>query len=289
MTGNFIDNIRYNWKSPRQFTEGFFYLDTDFGKIRVFDNNEKKPVIINVPDGPNVIEHQLPLIKALSKNYRVICFEYPGIGFSYPNSKFDYSFKSGAGLLGQLMDALQISKTALLFSCSNGFYAMQAAKDFPERFSHIFLSQTPSAAAMLDWTESAIPSLLKLPIIGQLMNAVFAKKFAGIWYKMALPKHHPSLDEFTQTASNAINHGGCFCLSSLVQGLTKDVKKPLIVPEVPTTLVWGAKDYSHRKTDKASIYEHIKRCEIIEFKDSGHFPELEQMKNYVQLIHERMS
>ncbi|MBU3745073.1 MAG: alpha/beta hydrolase [Sediminibacterium sp.] len=56
---------------------------------------------------------------------------------------------------------------------------------------------------------------------------------------------------------------------------------------MPTTLVWGAKDFSHRKTDKNSIKQHIKDCEIIEFDNCGHFPELEDTKKFVQLIRER--
>lgn len=289
MTGNFIDNIRYRWKSQGPLTDGYSYLETDFGTIRLFDTKENKPVILNVPDGPNVIEHQLPLIKELSKQYRVVCFEYPGMGFSYPNHKFDYSFKSGGNLAVQVMDILKIPKAALLFTCSNGFYAMQAASDFPDRFSHIFLGQTPSTAAMVNWTKSTIPGILKIPVIGQLSNASMAKKFAGVWYKYALPKNHPEFDSYVQTAQQSIGKGGCFCLSSLVQGLQKDIKTPITVANVPTTLIWGAKDYTHRNTDSASIKQHIKHCEIIEFEHCGHFPELEQMKSVVQLIKERVN
>ena len=103
MTGKFIDSVRFTWKSPPQFGEGFFYLETDFGKIRVFDAGGNLPVIINVPDGPNVIEHQTKLIQSLAKDFRVICFEYPGLGYSFPSSKYDYSFNNGSSLLIQVM------------------------------------------------------------------------------------------------------------------------------------------------------------------------------------------
>lgn len=288
MTGSSIDSLRYRWKSPPKFGEGFFYLDTDYGKIRVFDTKGNLPVIINVPDGPNVIEHQATLIQNLEKNYRVICFEYPGLGFSFPNSNYDYSFESGANLLNQIMDILHLEKVSLLFSCSNGYYAMQAAMKNPERFHHIFLSQTPSTEGILKWTEKSIPTLIKIPFIGQITNAMYAKKFTGIWYKYALPKESTSRFDFTQIAQDAIHKGGCFCLSSLVQGLKKDTHKILSINEVPTTLVWGGADFTHRKTDKNSIKKHIKNCEVIEFKDCGHFPELERTKEYVQLINERI-
>ena len=74
MKGQFIDTLRYKWKSPPPFRDGFFYLDTDFGKIRVYDTKGDLPIIINVPDGPNVIEHQIPLIADLAKYYRDYLF-----------------------------------------------------------------------------------------------------------------------------------------------------------------------------------------------------------------------
>ena len=289
MSGKFIDSLRFAWKSPPRFGEDFFYLDTDFGKVRVFDTKENKPIIINVPDGPNVIEHQMDLFQKLSKNYRVICFEYPGLGFSFPNKNYDYSFNNGAKLLHQVMNILNVEKASLLFSCSNGYYAIQAAIQNPERFNHIFLSQTPSTKGILKWTEKSIPKWIKTPIIGQLANAIYAEKIAAIWYKYSLPKDHPSRHDFTLTAQSAIRKGGCFCLSSLVQGLKMDSNTPLQLSGVPTTLVWGSADFTHRKTKKESIRTHIPDCEIIEFEKCGHFPELEHSEKYVKLINERVN
>jgi pimeloyl-ACP methyl ester carboxylesterase len=289
MTGQIIDTLRYWRRSPPPFADGFFYLDTDFGKVRVFDTKGNLPVIINVPDGPNVIEHQIPLIRDLSKNYRVICFEYPGLGFSYPNQKYDYTFKNGANVLMQVMDSLQVGKVALLFSCSNGYYAIQAGIERAERFNHIFLSQTPSIDSIIKWTAKSIPDVLKIPFVGQLANALFAKKLADIWYTYSLPKNHSSRHEYAQTAKASLAEGGCFCLSSLVQGLSKDRKSELNLVGVPTTLVWGSRDFTHRKTDKSSIQKHVRNCEIIEFEQCGHFPELENRTDYVKLIKEKMT
>jgi pimeloyl-ACP methyl ester carboxylesterase len=289
MTGQLIDTLRYARVSPPPFADGFFYLDTDFGKVRVFDTKGHLPVIINVPDGPNVIEHQFPLIHDLSKQYRVICFEYPGLGFSFPNNTYNYSFTHGATLLLQVMDSLKLEKVSLLFSCSNGYYAIQAGIEHAERFNHIFLSQTPSIDSILKWTEKSIPGMLKIPFIGQLANAIYAEKLVDIWYSYSLPKNHISKQEYTQTAHASIAKGGCFCLSSLVQGLKKNKNSELNLIGVPTTLVWGSLDFTHRKTDKHSIKEHIKNCEIIEFEQCGHFPELENRKEYVRLIQERIA
>ncbi|PCJ94440.1 MAG: alpha/beta hydrolase [Flavobacteriaceae bacterium] len=289
MTGNFIDTYRFKLKRNQKKTwqDGICLITTEFGKVRVFDTLGSKPVILNVPDGPNVIEHHLELITKLSKNYRVICFELPGIGFSYPNSNYDYSFPNASNLIINLMDILEIEKAALAFSCSNGFYAIKAAELFPNRITRLFLSQTPSLHAMNKWTKNAIPTLLKLPIIGQIANMFSEKKFAKIWYKYALPQHTDA-SKYKKEALHALNNGGCFCLSSLVQGLSKEINSTLKVLEVPATLIWGNKDFTHKDTNKESIMEHLPNCEIIQFDTCGHFPELENTDRYVSLIHERM-
>ena len=157
-----------------------------------------------------------------------------------------------------------------------------------ERFNHIFLSQTTSIESMIQWSEKSIPSLLKIPILGQLTNAIYANKFASIWYKYALPKNHESKHKYSQIAQAAIEKGGCFCLSSLVQGLSKDWSSSLNLIGVPTTLVWGSMDFTHRETDKNSIKNHIKDCEVVEFENCGHFPELENTGSFVKLIKERI-
>lgn len=286
MTGNFIDTFRLRFKNiPR--LEILKLIDTDYGKLRVYDSLGQKPVIINVPDGPNVIEHHESLVAKLSKNFRVICFELPGFGFSYPTLKHDYSLDKSAKVILNLMDILKVKRAALSFSCSNGFYAIKAAQISPERFSHLFLAQTPSLRAMKKWTDDTIPKILTLPIIGQLTNALLEKKFASAWYQAALPKGTDKTD-FQNKALNSLKSGGCFCLSSLVQGLVRDMNASLIQVKIPSTQIWGKKDFSHRKTDGNSILEHLPNCETIAFENCGHFPELENTDDYVKLVNERL-
>jgi len=212
MTGRLLDNFIYSFHK-RQAFEGCKYLETDFGKIRTMDSGGNKPVIINVPDAPNTIEHQSGLLKELSKNYRVVCFEYPGAGFSFPNSKFDYSFDHGAKVIFQIMDILKIENAALIFTCSNGYYAMNAAMISSDKFNHVFIAQTPSIDSIVEWTKISVPEVLKIPFIGQLTNKLLVKKVANKWYDLALPRDSTCKVEFKNKAHHAIDHGGCFCLS----------------------------------------------------------------------------
>lgn len=289
MAGDFIDTLRVATRArPKPQNPMIQIMETDFGNIRVLDTKGDLPVIVNVPDGPNVIEHHERLIALLSKSFRVICFEFPGFGFSYPTSRYDYSLDKSAKLVLQLMNLLKVDKVALSLSCANGFYGIKVAEMAPDRIQHLFLAQTPSLGAMKHWVKHTIPKIITLPVVGQLTNSFLEKKFAKSWYSYALPKgEDPSA--YQQTALNALNHGSCFCLSGLVQGLMKDQNSALMALEVPATLVWGNKDFTHRKTDLHSILDHLPGCELIPFENCGHFPELEDSLHYVQLLKERLS
>lgn len=289
MIGNYIDSIRTSFKKGYNNLDPKINLvETNYGKVRVFDTGGKKPVIISVPDGPNVIEHHEYLIEELSKEFRVICFEFPGIGFSYPTPKYDYSLDKSANIILNLMDSLKVERAALSFSCANGFYAIKAAQISPDRFTHLFLSQTPSMHSMEDWVNTTIPKVLRVPILGQITNSFLEKKFANSWYKYALPKGY-DISNYQHKSLTALRNGSCFCLSSLVQGLAKEMNSVLKTIEIPSTLIWGNRDFTHRKTNNKSILEHLPNCEIIEFENCGHFPELEDTNSYVKLLHERLN
>ena len=288
MAGNFVDNIWFSKRTaPMRWGSDIELVATDYGRIRVLDTKENKPVIINVPDAPNVIEHHLELVNALRGEYRVVCFEFPGVGFSYPSTKYDYSLDNGAGLIVNIMAERNIARASLLFSCGNGFYAVRAAQLYPDKFNYLFLSQTPSFDALIGWSDKSIPKIIKTPLLGQIVNLLAAKKIANIWYEYALPEGDHRA-QFQDIARESLNKGGCFCLSSLFQSLSAETSTALRSLEIPSTMVWGAKDYSHRHTDNNTITTHLPNCEIIEFKECGHFPELEATSQYVRLIDERL-
>ena len=292
MSGFIIDTLRLQTRHffkgyPNTWASDITMLETDYGKIRIKDTKGNKPIIVSVPDGPNVIEHHDALIAKLAENYRVICFDLPGFGFSYPSMGYDYSFKMTAKIIINVMDALQVKRASLSFSCANGFYGITVASMIPERIEHLFLAQTPAMHEMQKWAERSIPKPLKIPWIGQISNSFLEKKLARVWYQYALPKNTDKSGYQQKALANQKN-GGCFCLSSLVQGLTKEMKHPLSEVEIPTTLIWGNKDFTHKHTDFSSIKEYISNCNIIRFDGCGHFPDLENSAKYAGLINDTL-
>jgi pimeloyl-ACP methyl ester carboxylesterase len=258
-------------------------VNTPAGPVRLYDSGTNLPCVVITPDGPNVIEHYAALISLLSPHVRVVCFDMPGFGHSVPHKGYLHSLDQGASVVVGLLDVLGIDKATLAFSCANGFYALRVAQIAPHRISQLVLSQTPSLRAMRAWARRAIPWPVLLPVAGQIGVWLFRRRLARGWYHSALPRDTDP-NPYAETALHALDHGGCFCLAGVAQGLAREPDDTLNGISVAGTMIWGAKDRSHRHTDPASILQYAPGLELIRFEDVGHFPDLEQPRRYADLL-----
>ncbi len=259
------------------------YLDTSQGAVRVFDTGADQPCVIFVPDGPNVIEHYDRLIPLLADDFRVVCFDMPGFGFSMPDGAYRHSLDQGARMVLEVMDSLGIATATLAFSCANGLYALRACRIAPSRIASLFLAQTPSLHGMHAWARRMIPWPLRVPVLGQLLAWTLRKKMARGWYHTALPKNTDKAP-YRKLADDALTSGSCFCLAGVVQGLSRESAASLAGVQAPCTMLWGSLDKSHRQTAPESLLDCVPHAEIIRFDECGHFPDLEQPQRYAQLL-----
>jgi len=260
------------------------YVQTRAAALRVSDTGGSKPALVLTPDGPCVIEHFDGLIRSFSEHFRVVCFDMPGTGFSFPNHGYRFGLAETADVFVELLDALSISKAAFAFTCANGFFAMNLAKRYPQRVSHLVLAQTPSFACMRRWTDRNIPGLLRVPYLGQAVTALKAEVLATRWFDRALPRGSEHKGCFVAHAQKALQAGGCFCLASLVQGMLRIRDDDVSGVLCPTLAIHGDSDFSHKQTDFHSITEPIPHAQVLRFEGCGHFPNLEQTSNYVDHV-----
>ena len=211
--GHFVDSIRHvrlpSSAVIASWPENMNILDTDSGKIRVQDTGGSKPALVMVPDGPCVIEHFEILITELSSHFRVVCFDMPGFGFSYPEFSYDFGIDKSAKVVISVLDVLNIERATLSFSCVNGHVAIATAKSYPERVSRLVLAQTPSIDVMKNqWVDRNVPKPVKIPFVGQVINAAMSKTFASKWYEVALPKSSPYKESIVNHSLIALQSGG---------------------------------------------------------------------------------
>jgi pimeloyl-ACP methyl ester carboxylesterase len=291
MKAPFLDNYlaskrQSSAQSPASHLPTMRFLDTRAAVLRLLDTGGSKPVILIAPDGPTVIEHCSALIEKLSSHFRVICFDFPGLGFSFAKLRYGFELAETADMIVELMDALNIERAALAFTCANGLFGMNLAQRFPSRVSHLIVAQTPSLESMVKWTEVNIPMALRIPYLGQIATATAIRPamLAERWFDAALPRGRKDKASFVSTAKRAIQGGGCFCLASVVQGLARAKAHELQGVTCPTLAIHGTKDYSHRYTDFKSILQAVPHAKLLAFEGHGHFPDLENTDEYVEQI-----
>lgn len=259
-------------------------IPTSAGKLRVYDSGTSRPALVFAPDCPCVIEHYADLIRRFESTHRVICFDMPGFGFSYPARSYRYSVPQTAKAIHDLFEQLHIKEASLAFSCANGLFGMGFAKAFPARVTKLILSQTPSLEALHAWSNRNIPKAVATPIVGQLIMQATKKRVAKGWYNLALPHGSPIRREVQDTARNTLDQGGCYCLASLAQGLSRAEAIEIEALSLPTLAIYGDRDRSHPSTQFESIREHIPQADLISFDQAGHFPDLEQSERFYTTV-----
>ncbi len=282
---SFITSFRRRGARKRgAHASGMRYVQTKSGQLRVIDTGGSKPTLVLTPDGPCVIEHYDALIKRFTDQFRVICFDMPGIGFSFPSYGYRFGIAGSADLIVELLDAVSVPKAAFAFTCANGFVAMNLAKRYSQRVSHLVLAQTPSLDGMRKWADRNIPKPLRLPYVGQVVAAVKAEFLATHWFDLALPRGSEHKGGFVSKARSALDAGGCFCLASVVQGLLHSREDDLRGVQCPTLVIHGDSGFSHKQTDFRSITDPIPHAQVIAFPGCGHFPNLERSSEYVDHV-----
>ncbi len=285
MLGHWFDSALHALRRPDagRWSADTRLLDTSAGRMRVRDTGGDRPALLMTPDGPCLIEHHAALIDALRPDFRVVCFDQPGFGYSYPRFGYGHRLEQGAEALFAVMDALHIQRASLSLSCANGFYALAAAKQAPARFDRLVLAQTPSLEAMQRWVKRVIPRPVLLPVVGQALVRARVHKTAAAWFDVAVPRgaDPAPLKRLTEAA---LHDGACFCLAGVCQGLRASDASLLDGVTTPVTLAWGDADRSHRHTPPDSLLSLVPQARVHRFDGCGHFPNLERPAEFAALL-----
>jgi len=233
---------------------------------------------------PAVIEHYDVLIKCLETDFRVIVFETPGCGFSFPKSQFRFDFSDVNDLVAEFLGGLAFGPYFLAFPCVSAYGAIDLAARFPSLVAGVVIVQAPSWSEQVKWKNARDRrNILSKPVIGQLALQLLKRKRAPQWLEAALGRRE-MLAEFVETTDAAFSQGACFCLASAFQRYLTDVERPLTPLAQPALIIWGEADRSHRATDKSSTRQYCPAAREAHFERAGHFPELEEPELFAQEI-----
>lgn len=261
------------------------WIDLSSSTVRICSGGTGSSTLIFMTDQPNLIEHYETIFRSLINDYRVVIYESPGHGFSFPKPGFRFTLEEQVENFIELLHALAQGPYVLIAPCINAYVALQAAEKIPELISKLVLMNAPNWEQEKEWAQrldAATNGLSKLPGIGQLIFAIRQKWAARVWYQAAVGKKENAKSLF-QITSKAYDQGACMCWSSTLQSYFFTNRIPRFSQVAhPTLMIWGEKDRSHRKSQKESIKDYVPQAEIICFESAGHFPELEETDNFLR-------
>jgi pimeloyl-ACP methyl ester carboxylesterase len=109
-------------------------------RVAWYERGQGPPLVMLIGTGSTMAEWDPALLRLLSRDRRLILFDYPGVGLSGPwhGRSFDALADATAGL----MNAIHLSKADILGWSMGGFVAQRLAIDHPQRVSHLILAGT---------------------------------------------------------------------------------------------------------------------------------------------------
>lgn len=282
MDATWIDSRRLARRAHRPPTPaGYDRLELARGSIRFRVDGHAGPAVAFAPDGPNVAEHYDELVGRIGDRHRVLRFELPGFGYSFPRRGYRFTLADQAAVAAEVLERVGLAPYVLAFSCSNAYVALRVAALRPDLVSGLVLIQAPSWTDEQRWIERIDPSrVMRRAGVGQLVSAAAPARLARAWYGAALPEGE-RFDHFYGPAEDVLRHGGCFCLGSLIQA-NSGPQPDFGAVEQPALAVWGGSDGTHRHSDGRSILEHVPAARWLHFESAGHFPELEESERFAR-------
>jgi len=249
----------------------------------------KGPTLIMLPDPPNTIEHHEQLISELKHRFRIVCFEFPGFGFSYPKLNMQYTLAGLTQVFHELFTELDINNATLAISCLGAYVGINYAIQYPDRIKSLILIQVADLQQAIRWSYKAdLFGLIRTPFVGQLLTQSAQIQVAKHWYRSAIGLSSTDVNcrNYTNISLASIENGSCFCLASAYQMLQNRSEIDWSMLKQPVLLVWGANDKTHSKTEPKAITNLITDKKFVQFDNSAHFPNLEEVERFAELIKE---
>jgi pimeloyl-ACP methyl ester carboxylesterase len=108
--------------------------------IAWYERGQGPPLVMLIGTGSTMAEWDPALVRLLARDYRLILFDYPGLGLSGPwhGDSFDSLAAASAGL----MKAIGVRRAGVLGWSMGGFVAQRLAIDDPRMVSRLILAGT---------------------------------------------------------------------------------------------------------------------------------------------------
>jgi haloalkane dehalogenase len=230
------------------------------------------------------------LIADLRHEYRCIAPDYPGFGLSGASEKYDFTPRSHAHCLEQLILELDLNEITLMIHDWGGPIGLAIAERHPERFCALVIGNT--------WA---------WPLNGQLRFEGFSRFIGGpigrmlierlnVFVRLLLPaaiQRHPVAPEViaayrgpfaTRAQRKPIHIFARELLEShwFLESVEKNLK---VLEHLSTLIVWGEQDPAFRRRERRRFEQLFPSHHTVLLKAAGHFIQEDVPEELLKAIH----
>lgn len=214
--------------------------------------------------------------KELSKTNRVIRMDLPAFGLTGPNSNADYSIKSYTNFLDQFIEKLKVDIFYLAGNSLGGNIAWNYAAENPEKVEKLIL--VDASGLPTNKPQPAVFKMAKTPILSSLFLYVTPKFFIKKNMREVYADDSKITDELvTRYHKMALRVGNRQAFIDRARmdfklGSKENLKKLKSV-QIPTLLIWGAKDnWIPLESVGIKMDSVLPNSKLVVLENSGHVP-----------------
>ena len=261
--------------------------------IHYVEAGEGEPILL-IPGAFSTYRHWNRIIPCLSKQYKLLCIDYLGVGDSdKPRSGFGYTIEEQADLMVKMIEALQIPKVQIIGVSYGGAIALNLAARYPEKVDKI-VSIEGNGIKHQGIPYRPMKGLLGWPVVGELSigairlgvaDRLVAKSVMGkAWEQMTEAERDEVAEIIAQnnkTASAVSWH-----LISQTLETSKDFTDQAKTIQIPVLYLYGQNSYYHgmAETNAEFLRTYLRNVKIVRFNDGIHDLELQKPEDVAALV-----
>ncbi len=222
----------------------------------------------------------LPLIDPLSSEFLCLAPDFRGFGEN-PEERFSFTLEDLANDCIRILDARAIRQPVAICGLSMGGYvAMQAVSNWPERFSHVILTNTRAEADSLETRKRRIE--LANRVFCSDVPSVAAPMLSNLLAKPAFPENMPIV-ELVQQMMNETKTS-TFAWSQLAMAERRDSRLPMSRWTQPVLCIAGEEDPITPPEVVRAMSQHATQTTMVTIPGTAHLSPLEAPDRFAEKL-----
>lgn len=268
-----VSELQARWAQPPS-----AFVDVQGMKVHLRDEGPSNdPVPVVLLHGTSASLHTWDgWARELRFNRRVIRFDLPGIGLTGPLPDADYRIERYVRFVAAMLDALGVSRCALVGNSFGGQVAWETALAHPARVEKLILVD----AAGYPFQPLSVPlgfRIARIPLLNGLMEYTLPRRLieSSVRNVYGDPgKVTPELvDRYYELTLRAGNRRAL--VMRFGQALAGIHPERIAALKVPTLILWGGRDRLIPPSDAERFHRDIAGSRLIVFAELGHVPQEE--------------